>query len=502
VNKVWGALTEIVDRHREFAHTTWAMPTDVVDRLERLAVRFDADGHNRRVALFQANARLSAIPGEPYEVREERLRIERRDEVVALFVNAGIDAIRQLAEEVQMPITVGWAAGASPEIEFDDDVLLGILGGGSAEQLALGYVGAKMDVEGTAWLARHVGPNSPLPAEVKGAVLAAPIPTDGILGLLAEQSAEVIDSYWRRVVPFPVRKEAQVGVAVGLTEHGRPSEGFFVLSRAVLGREPGSIPFDTVEAILMGLLTLPSADLQHRDNLWWEVGNLLDYLDNSAAPLILRARLEFVFTPIVHDTRPSPALSATIRSNPDFFVELVASVYPPDDGAASDEITENQRAYGIIAYQVLQEWSDPPGVDGSEVDGEVLRAWVLSVRDSLIADGRTKAADEALGRLLAFVPTGEEGWPAEVVRGLVEQFASKGFEEALVMSKFRSTQRGGWGFAPAPPVVGVDAGRAQEEIGDRWPRTAAMLRDLGELFSSSGRSLDRARRRFDDMGHS
>jgi len=496
----WDALSEVVRRHREFAHTDWAMPPDVVARLERLADRFSPSGIDLSAALFRQDANLSVITGEGYEDREHRLRAARRSSVVEIFARGGIDAIRELAGRSELPIAVGWALGEAKDIVVDDQVLPGFVTGDVDAKLAIGYVcGKGVDAEGVAWLAAQANEDCPYSEEVKGATLAAAFPTSAVLELLEGTSSELQDAYWQRVAPIPVPRESQVCIAIGLSEHGRHSEAFYLLSHGIHGVEPGSVPFDDVERILLGLLSLPADEVQRRPNLWWEIGNILDYLEVSGAPLTLRARFEFLLVPATASTRTPVAINAALREDPAFFVEIVTMVYPPD-GEDPGEVTDDRVALASIAYQVLQELHVPPGVDGNEVDGDVLTAWSVEVRDRLASTGRTRGADEALGRLLAFVPAGEDGvWPAEPVRELIEWFASSGFDDSLVMSRFRSTQPGGW-MAAGVAADGDDP--TYEAIGDRWYRTGAVLRHLRELNLSTRQSLDEARRRMEEGGRS
>jgi len=110
------------------------------------------------------------------------------------------------------------------------------------------------------------------------------------------------------------------------------------------------------------------------------------------------------------------------------------------------EPTDEDRVRGQVAFELLHSWSTLPGLTDEFLDSEALQAWVLSVREIAADAGLRKIADKHVGQILSFSPDGgDDLWPHEAVRELIEELANEEIErgfEIQVMNSRGMTTRG------------------------------------------------------------
>jgi hypothetical protein len=177
---------------------------------------------------------------------------------------------------------------------------------------------------------------------------------------------------------------------------------------------------DLVESALMNAATGPSDDSARGPSLLWEVGELLDYLERSASDIETRARLEFLYAPLLQHTRAARALNEVLGADPALFAEILSYTFYAEGEPHDEDVPPERQAIALVGYTVIREWHTPPGVrpDGT-VDADALRGWVTEARRLLAESGRTTIGDVVIGKVLAYFPSEADGlWPAEPVRDL------------------------------------------------------------------------------------
>lgn len=133
-------------------------------------------------------------------------------------------------------------------------------------------------------------------------------------------------------------------------------------------------------------------------------------------------------------------------------------------------------------------WS---GADGT-VDPAALMAWVKQAREKAAELDRKEICDDAIGKVLAHAPGEEDGsWPCVPVRELIDDVNSpelaSGFSCGVVNKRgaFWRAKGGQQERSLAEQYGGyADACRT------RWPRTAAILKELSDRYSADARRED------------
>ena len=192
--------------------------------------------------------------------------------------------------------------------------------------------------------------------------------------------------------------------------------------------------------------------------------------------------------------RPPKFLHAELRRNPSFFIEVLSLVYPSESTESTD-VSDDQRCKAHLGYTLLDSWRTLPGSnDGGAINAQELREWINCTRQLGTECGRGAIADEVIGKVLSGSPPGQDRvWPAEAVRDVVEDCKSQDLERGFEIGKFNSR-----GVVQKSLAEGGEQERQlakqykkyAEAVGDRWPRTAAMLRRLADTYDSYARQED------------
>ena len=503
---MWRALVDLGAQHRQYPDADWAMPGDVVARVEAVAARFaPTSAVELAVNLFDHRSHLpGADPlGPEYD---GLLRTARQDAVRAVLAAEGISGLRRLGVAATLPVQVGWAAAEVCGDDLGDD-LLPLLGtDGSDGSVAHGYAGGRIEADGLDWLVRQLqrwpGGDS-VPQQV-GLLLAVTRPSEALIVIVGGLHPDVQEAFWRRVNTFFVDPAARPVVARTLMERRRPW-GAIDLLVAMLHAVGGAVQpqVDLVESVLISAATGPADDSPGASSLSWEVGQLLDYLERSDSEIGFRGRLEFLYAYVLQHTRPARALNQALATDPALFAEVLSYVYLPE-GEDPSQVPPERSARAMLGYTVLREWHTPPGVRPDRtVDADALRNWVTEARRLLADSGRSTPGDLAIGRALAYVPPGSDGiWPAEVVRDLIRDLRSPEIEAGLHNGRFergmtfRSLDDGG---AQERGLAAQHRGWA-DRVSDRWPSTGALLRQIADHFDEWARRHDDQSEQFADDG--
>jgi len=219
------------------------------------------------------------------------------------------------------------------------------------------------------------------------------------------------------------------------------------------------------------------------------------YLDGTPTLNDLRlVQLEWFFLPLLRHYRHPRTLHRMLAARPEFFHQLMQSIYPiRDDDSPAPSVEEQNRARA--AYEVLDAWRQLPGLqsDGT-ITADELRAWVESARRLGTESGRPPLWDQQIGRVLAVALKGEDNvWPHESVRDLVEDLASENIEVGIALGIANDR---GW------TIRSLGAGGAQERVlvkqyreyapalREAWPRTARLVERIAESFEHDAHRND------------
>ena len=321
-----------------------------------------------------------------------------------------------------------------------------------------------------------------------------------------------------------------------------------VLARFVDGLLAADRPYSAIDGISMRLNDLVPAEVtlaamrapmggtqEHPSVLRspeYVIGSLQDQLEVAGVDSEDLARLELFYLPLLTEERQPRALQTKLATDPEFFAEVVAQVYRPDDelkdelgedvadataevvgagetaesagsgGSAADAVDSDEHRFSRVCWELLYEWHDPmPGtVPGSTPDADLLHTWVTKAREELAARRRGGIASMMIGEALAGTATDEDGtWPCLAVRDVLEREQDHDLERHLSIS--RRNQRGVTVRNP------YDGGAQERELAvkyrdwadavrDQWPRSGRLLDEIANDYESDARREDQQAERY------
>jgi hypothetical protein len=507
---IWNALRRLISQHRSFPDADWALPRERVDRLATLYQRFEPREPVGRYAwLFRDMPEFPEGREDDLAGHQEAVATARLNAVRAVHATTGLTGLLQLATQVEQPGEVGVAVGRSELLEAEEDALLRdyLAGTDSAQgQFGRGFAMGRIWERGRDWAeAKLTGVGRGWSATQRAHLLVCLLCDRRTIDLVDGLDPETQRRYWRSVGPYGIREPDDVERATRkLLEHGRPFRAVKLLSLHATGRTspPATLIAEALEAAAR---VSPDED-RPVGPLGHDAARLLDVLEASTDVAAKRAaELEWAFLPVLgrHERAPR-LLHRELARNPDFFAELVARVFRAE-GEEPREASEEERARVRRGYELLDRWRTPPGLaDGGTIDGEILKDWVRRARAVAATTGHGAVADRRIGHVLSGSPNGpDELWPHPAVRDAIEEVQSadleRGFELGVYNSRGVTSRHPTEGGAQERKLADRYAGFAVA-MGDRWPRTAAMLRRIADGYRAQGLREDQEAELGEDLG--
>jgi len=492
--EIRAALRESISFHRSHPDAQWELTPADVQRMEVLYERFaPAAVAERHAWLFATWPAL--LEGRDLDWRA--LQGHRIAAVNELLADGGEAAVVDFARAVEHPKEAGIALSATGTADERATVLLGDFLASDETNIAnfaRGFAEESARRRGRAWAEQVLAGDGNTWRPAQRAELLACLPYD-------EQTWSIVDgfgtetesAYWQRVHPFGLAEpHFEYGVRK-ILEHSRPFAAVHVLAAHMHGKRTPVSPALVADALEVALPSKETAIDRRDQNFGFNIGTLAARLAENPGdvPVSRVAAIEWQLVSALsrHDFRPR-LLHAELERAPKFFTQLVSLVYRGEHDEPK-ELDEKERRQTRAAYQLLESWRSLPGTtaDGT-VDQARLTSWVRTARELLAAADRRKIGDIQIGHVLGNSPTGEDGlWPHEAVREAIETDGSPEITRGVGNKVYNS--RG-------VVTKSLDEGGAQEReltaryaryasaMADRWPQTAAMLRDIVRFYDRDG----------------
>lgn len=492
------ALRESISFHRSHPDAQWELGPADVQRMEVLYERFAPASATERYAwLFATRPALLEGRDLDWEAYGEALHGHRVAAVRELLAEGGDAAVVNFARAVEQPDDVGIALSATGTADASATTLLGKLlvsDEAKVADFARGFARESVRRRGRAWAEEVLAADANTWRPAQRAELLACLPYDEQTWRIVDGfGAETEAAYWQRVFPFGL-PESHFEYGVGkILEHGRPFAAVHVLAAHLHGKRTPVSPALIADALEAALPSKETTIDRRDQNFGFNIGTLATRLAENPGdvPLSRVAAIEWQLVSALsrHDFRPR-LLHAELARAPEFFTQLVSIVYRGEHDEPK-ELDERERRQTRAAYELLESWRSLPGTTGQgAVDQAGLTTWVRTARELLAAADRRKIGDIQIGHVLGNSPTGEDGlWPHEAVREAIETDGSPEITRGVGNRVYNS--RG-------VVTKSLDEGGAQEReltaryaryaaaMADRWPQTAAMLRDIVRFYDRDG----------------
>ena len=497
--RLWSELRELAADHREYSDAQWALPSDQVDELEHLRDLFTpVDVGHRYLWLFANRVTLGdGRRTDDFAENRKAIDVRRADAVEMILHQEGLVGVFNFAIEAQVSGQVG--ASLSAAVDADVEELVGWLDATDNEHaaLAFGFFAHRFTTGGWPWLDELINRNRWLSPATLASLLRVSWDPREAAERADRLGMQVAHEYWSKfrihglghdfsdVVPFSAR----------LVSIGRTAAALNLL--ALYSNRSDESGYAEVILVAFEALINNPTDPEVRSLSSYEIENLLKRVAIERETLGINrvARLEWYFLPLLGFDARAPTLHVTLTEDPAFFVELLSEIYRSSDDAEREPTSDDETGLEEAAYRLLHAWKTCPGAthDGT-VDLERLRIWVDQARTMLVGAGRAKVGDESIGEALAAAPPDHDGsWPCQAVRDLLEELRNDDVDRGLQVKVFNN--RGGTSRSLD------EGGRQERELAEkysaserqfleRWPRSAAIMRQLADTYESHARRED------------
>lgn len=506
--RTWQALTQTASRNGQYPTAQWVLPEEDIERLTKLAERFNPVDDLRRYALlFTWRVDLPGIDPREHEERERILGELRNNAALNAWSVGGLDALVQLARIADEPFLFGWHVAAVLGASADPQLLALLnMQDSACERMSAGWVGERYGQEGWPWaeaLMREILAGPQQEAALKLLLAVPATPNAWTAG--SRLRSDLAESYWKMMNPWSSGPDDTRELVPLLVENGRAWSAVQLLSARLLPDDRlQKLDADMIQLILKvlrGALAIDVSAGVPAGSPDYEVDRLLSALRAAEVPHDLVAELEWAFFPLLDGSYETPALFSTLASEPTFFVWLISLAFRSADESPR-EVDASEARTALNAYEVLSAWRTIPGMTASGIDEKQLMDWVRQARNLLSESGRRDIGDQQIGQMLSGSPVGSDGgWPHESVRNVIEAVEGQHIIIGFRIGTFNArgiTSRGMLEGGAQERALAAQYRNWATAIRPRWPRTAGALDDLARGYDRDAQREDERAARWRD----
>jgi hypothetical protein len=477
----------------------WLLTRSQVERLEMIYVNFQPQELvDKHLWLFRYG--LGILGRAKYSWQErERIAKDLRSEALKEIIDAqGWDGVLKLAQQVKEPTLIGETLAKSSLLPIDINEFLKD-GLGSSEpwlnQMTLRFVRINAYSKGESWSQEIISLNLKSWNSSQHVNFLLCMPFNEYL----MDQVESIDENEQRIF---WTSRSDIGfydlgqterVITPLLKFKRPDLAVSLIKQATQKCSDIVTPERIAEILEIAEQTEPLNE-NDIDLFAYQSAELLDHLEQSELPRERLVSLELLYVQVHEHHRRPREFYRELSGNPDFFMEALQFVFKAENESLSDE-HEHKKEFANTVWNLLEDWRRMPGLqeDGS-VDSQALYSWVKEVREKAKQCDLIHVADIYIGKILSFSPVDSDGiWPHKAVRDLLEKVENPDIDGGLRTQIFNNR-----GVTVRWPT---DGGQQERILADRylqdarhlngrWPKIAAILRDLADDYSRQAQDYD------------
>jgi hypothetical protein len=413
-------LRALIDKHEAFSDADWSMDAASLAPLKIIFNSLEPKEVTAKHAWLFNRGNHRFRYGVAFQDAEAELLIEQQSAVEEIVAAASVSDLIEYTRTLELPHALGLAFATSklPDVQKDELLDLAL----RAEDAPNEYMAQRMiialgQIRGVEWLwgrfDRALQDRRP-EREILPFAFALPV-SQATWDRIAAAGPELDRGYWLRLKNFLIPRDADFHAVVDkYLAVGR--------GRAALELIAGRPNVDVLSADILRVLRDPStikADgpIDPNDGVMVPhyIGCAFKRLDadESVSEDELVALEWAYFNALRYSDRPPRTLHKALSRKPNFFVELISTIFPSKDDVPPTDHAALEQAGAIAshAFHVLEEWERVPGTDDNgAIDGAALEAWVKEARRLCAETGH----DYEIGGSVAFRlelrrPTGSGG---------------------------------------------------------------------------------------------
>lgn len=408
---IWDHLTKFTNKHRRFADAKWALPDELIIRIEHVAGQLaPANPVNLYQHLFtDRDFDLYEANGD-WEEQRKKLDIRRETAISEIFQQDGAEGVIRFADSVSSPGQVGHALGVIADDVFERTLLPHFLDLADNKRKALvsGFIWRRYHLKGWEWCDDL--DKSDWTTEQVGQFLACLPFTKEAWDRASEWLQAHESEYWTRTGANAYQADGDLAIAIEkLIEHGRPHAAINCLDRMRHAKQP----IDSNQCVRALLAALSSSESSYAID-GYHIVELIKFL--QAEPEVNQDdlfRVEWAYVPLLdrHRGAAPQLLESRLANDPEFFCEVIRLIYrSKKEDQPSRESTEDSKAIAKNAWRLLHEWKTPPGTQKDGTFSEELFAeWLQRVKETCTESGHLEVALINIGEVLIHAPPDPDG---------------------------------------------------------------------------------------------
>jgi len=505
----WDAIREILNHHRSYPETDWALPEEVLADYEDLYKKLEPQNTvKKHLWLFNDHwphfsegfKDVDDTAVDRYKTQEIKIDEAREKGLKAILKELGIGKTIELASDVKEK----WSFGkALADITDNHESLLAVLEllktGDFEEWFVHSYIYFKVYENGFQWLLEFY-------EEIKGdfsneqlAHLFIPLDQSKELwDFIENTNVELVENYWVNMLPR-LHNLSQKEKIYG-TERLIYFKGFFTIinsGHTIFEDIPSHL---LVELLEKTALVKANEKVNFREYELSKIFEVLDARDDVEHQKLIN--LEWLYLPVLarYGAHRSPkTLHKELTENPDFFIELLKWAYRPKDNdraeaealdTADPDIQERSKQ----AYQLLSSWKGIPGVekDGT-IDKNKLLGWIDRARDLAKEADRIEVADAQIGQSLAQYPETGIEWPPDEICEIIERINTDSLKRnfsSATSNKRSFSSRGAFEGGDIERNKAMYFNKLASRIKSKYPNVAAILQRLSKGYLIDAKRMD------------
>ena len=482
---IWSKLTEFILEHRKFPDAKWALPSEVIDKLEIVADKLaPKDPLNKYKRLFNTRGGYDLLEEKDDWKKQQKKVLEKRIHAVKEIVSVySISTLVDFSQTVGAPWDLGFSLGHYINDSIDHYLLPKELNNkkSNIQQFLAGFIWGRFNSQGWPWfdginLEKWNMEEIALILEYHPFVYE----TWGRVKRLIKKDENL---YWRNVQIKPYHSDDKLNYAIDkLLDYNRPIAALSCL-RYQLDNNKEELDWKQVVQVLKNALSSNESFNQINS---YQVTKLIKAMQiSSKINSEDLFRIEWEYLPLLdRDNNAEPKLLENkLASDPAFFCEVIRLVFRSNkDRKKKTEISKDKKALAENAYRLLNKWHTPPGTDAEKIFSEKLfTQWIERVVKSCKESGHLDVALRQIGKVLTYSPSDPNGlW----INKIIAEFLNKKEYEHMRIGYSR-------GIFNSRGVHWVDpTGNPEKELAKKYRQQAEDIEMIGyHRFASTLREL-------------
>lgn len=467
---IWLNLTRFARKHRKYQDADWALPLEVIERLEEVAGALSPESPEGRYQYLFTDNDIDLYEDKGDWEEQARLLEEKRQQaVLEIWSGENPDRVLEFAKVVVSPYQVGWAFAGIADTDTESKILPGMFEmDNKIGRFLDGYIWKKYQSLGADWLDQLAVEH--WDAEQRNQLLIR-LPFDKNIWDLASiwlDEEEAI--YWEKVNVYPYfEKEDLIHAVDKLLKYGRSIAALDCL----YARLREKLPLDHPRTISALLNAVSSDEPMNTMNQYYVLELIKALQEDPGTDPDDLFQVEWAYMALLdghREVRPK-LLEKKLATDPDFFCEVIQLIYRPEGSEKPGTIDEETKAIATNAWRLLHEWKRPPGLrDDDSFSAEEFNAWLERVEELCSESGHLNVAMVKVGEVLFYCPEDSGGlW--------INEEAAKQLNESnadSMRSGFRTEV-----FNSRGPHWVDPTGAPERELAQQWRQKAEAVEEAG-----------------------